>query len=142
MLQVCSGSVQIYCNLSHEITKLSVMYSVNHKRVFTPFRYVPARIIEAINHFSNLNNCILIYRNVKLMSRRFCKSICHCWVERTIDSLYYSSRNISLMCDLFFFLVFVLVPPPPFFFWISEYITEKKTLLFNTKTRNSASVWG
>ena len=35
------------------ITKLLVIYSVIHKRVFTPLRDLPTRIIEAIDHSSN-----------------------------------------------------------------------------------------
>ena len=35
------------------------MNSVIHKRVFTPLRDVPARIIETIDYFFQLNNGII-----------------------------------------------------------------------------------
>ena len=45
-------------------TKLSVIYSVIHKRVFTPLRDIWARIkdIEEVDHFFKHNNDILIYK--------------------------------------------------------------------------------
>ena len=72
-----------------------VIYSVIHKRVFTPPRDLTTRIIEAIDHFSN--STMAFTKN--FTSRIFCKCKCHCWVWRMIDSLYYSSRKISERCE-------------------------------------------
>ena len=38
------------------MTKLLVTYSVIHKRVFTPLRDLPTRIIEALHCFESVNN--------------------------------------------------------------------------------------
>ena len=51
--ETSSGRVQIFRDLPHLITKLLVIYSVIHKRVFTPLRNLPTRLIEAVNHSSN-----------------------------------------------------------------------------------------
>ena len=67
-----------------------VIYSVIHKRVFTPLPDLPTRIIEAIDHSSNSTMAF----TKTFMSRIFCKCKCHCWVWRMIDSLYYLSRKI------------------------------------------------
>ena len=71
------------------------MYSVIHKRVFTPPWDLTTRIIEAIDHSSN--STMAFTKN--FMSRIFCKCKCHCWVWRMIDSLYYSSWKIPGRCE-------------------------------------------
>ena len=91
-------SVQFFRNLPHSITKLLVIYSVLHKRVFTPSRDLTVWIIEAINHSSN--STMAFTQN--LTSRIFCKCKCHCWVWRMINSLCYSSRKIPERCENFF----------------------------------------
>ena len=49
-----NGSVEFFRNLPHQtITKLLIIYSVIHKRVFTPPRDLTTRIIEAIDQSSN-----------------------------------------------------------------------------------------
>ena len=53
-------------------------------------------------------NGILIYKHVKVTPRRFCKSICHCWVRRIIESLYSimiirawtSRKGVKTLCEL------------------------------------------
>ena len=72
-----------------------VIYSVIHKRVFTPLRDLPTRIIEAIDHSSNSTMAFAFTKNPRI----FCKCKCHCWVWRMVDSLYYSSRKISERCE-------------------------------------------
>ena len=72
-----------------------VIYSVIHKRVFTPLRDLPTRIIEAIDHSSNSTMAFAFTKNPGI----FCKCKCHCWVWRMVDSLYYSSRKISERCE-------------------------------------------
>ena len=72
-----------------------VIYSVNHKRVFTPLRDLPTRIIEAIDHFSDSTMAFAFTENPRI----FCKCKCHCWVWRMVDSLYYLSRKISERCE-------------------------------------------
>ena len=67
-----------------------VIYSVIHKRVFTPPRDLTTRIIEAIDHSSKSTMAF----TKKFTSEIFCKCKCHYWVWRMIDSLYYSSRKI------------------------------------------------
>ena len=57
-----SGSVQVFRNLPHLITKLFVMYSVIHKGVFAPLRDVTVRIIKVIDHSSD---SIMEYRFTK-----------------------------------------------------------------------------
>ena len=71
------------------------MYSVIHKRVFTPLWDLPTRIIEAIDHSSNSTMAFAFTKNPRL--KIFCK--CHCWVWRMIDSLYYSSRKVPGRCE-------------------------------------------
>ena len=72
-----------------------VIYSVIQKRVFTPLRDLPTRIIEAIDHSSNSTMAFAFTKNPRI----FCKCKCHCWVWRMVDSLYYSSRKISERCE-------------------------------------------
>ena len=72
-----------------------VIYSVIQKRVFTPLRDLPTRIIEAIDHSSNSTMAFAFTKNPRI----FCKCKCHCWVWRMVDSLYYSSRKISEKCE-------------------------------------------
>ena len=72
-----------------------VIYSVIQKRVFTPLRDLPTRIIEAIDHSSNSTMAFAFTKNPRI----FCKCKCHCWVWRMVDSLYYSSRKISKRCE-------------------------------------------
>ena len=67
-----------------------VIYSVIHKRVFTPLRDLPTRIIEAIDHSSNSTMAFAFTKN---------PSKCHCWVWRMVDSLYYSSQKIPKRCE-------------------------------------------
>ena len=95
-----TGSVQICRNLSHLITKLLVMYSVIHIRVFPPPWELPTPIIEAIDHSSNQLHIDLQIVNVTPRRNfRSCKSIYYWWVGRMINSLYYSGRNISERCE-------------------------------------------
>ena len=72
-----------------------VIYSVIHKRVFTPPRDLTTWIIEAIDHSSNSTLAFTKY----FTSRIFCKCKCHCWVWRMVDNLYYSSRKIPERCE-------------------------------------------
>ena len=72
-----------------------VIYSVIHKRVFTPLRDLPTRIIEAIDHSSNSTMAFAFTKNPRI----FCKCKYHCSVWRMVDSLYYSSRKISERCE-------------------------------------------
>ena len=72
-----------------------VIYSVIHKRVFTPLRDLPTRIIEAIDHSSNSTMAFAFTKNPRI----FCKCKCYCWVSRMVDSLYYSSRKIQEGCE-------------------------------------------
>ena len=90
-----SGSVQFFRNLPYWITKLLVIYSIIHKRVFTPPQDLTTRIIEAIDH-SSISSMAF---TKKFTSGIFCKCKCHCRVWRMIDSLYYSSRKIPERCE-------------------------------------------
>ena len=99
-----------------------VIYSVIHKRVFTPPRDLMTRIIEAIDHSSNSTMAF----TKKFTSRIFCKCKCHCWVWRMIDSLYYSSRKIPERWENSF---------------VNYRINLPKALLFITKDLNSATEW-
>ena len=72
-----------------------VIYSVIQKRVFTPLRDLPTRIIEAIDHSSNSTMAFAFTKNPRI----FCKCKCHCWAWRMVDSLYYSSRKTSERCE-------------------------------------------
>ena len=72
-----------------------VIYSVIHKRVFTPPRDLTTRITETIDI---LQTQIWRLQNI-LGLGFFCKCKCHCWVWRMIDSLYYSSRKIPERCE-------------------------------------------
>ena len=72
-----------------------VIYSVIQKRVFTPLRDLPTRIIEAIDHSSNSTMAFAFTKDPRI----FCKCKCYCWVWRMVDSLYYSSRKISERCE-------------------------------------------
>ena len=71
-----------------------VIYSVIHKRVFTPRDFL-TRIIEAIDHSTNSTMTYAFTKNPRI----FCKCKCHCWVWRMVNSLYYSSRQISERCE-------------------------------------------
>ena len=82
-------------NPSWRITKLLVIYFAIHKRVFTPLRDLPTRIIEAIDHSSNSTMAFTFAKNPR--RNFFCK--CHCWVWRMIDSLYYPSRKVPGRCE-------------------------------------------
>ena len=74
-----------------------VIYSVIHKRVFTPLRDLPTRIIEAIDHSSNSTMAFVFIKKILDVSF-FCK--CHCWVWRMmIDGLYYWSRKVPGKCE-------------------------------------------
>ena len=66
-----------------------------HKRVFTPLRDLPTRIIEAIDHSSNSTVAFAFIKNPR--RKFFCK--CHCWIWRMIDSLFYSSRKVLGSCE-------------------------------------------
>ena len=65
------------------------MYSVIHRRVFTPLQDVPARIIEAINYFSNSTMTFLIYRNTYAFVE----------LEKKIESLFYWGQKFSQRCE-------------------------------------------
>ena len=73
-----------------------VVYSVIHKRVFTPLRDLPTRIIEAIDHSSNSTIAFAFTKN-PTRNIFFCK--CQCWVWRMINSLYHSSRKVPGWCE-------------------------------------------
>ena len=66
------------------------MYSINHKRVFTPLGDLWTLIIEVINHFSNSTTAFAFTKNPRI----FCKCKCHCWAGIMIDKTYYSGQKI------------------------------------------------
>ena len=63
------------------ITKLFVIYSVIHKRVFTPLRDISTSTIDSVNQ--TLNSTMTFTENVMPKHKIFCK--CYCWILRMID---------------------------------------------------------
>ena len=63
------------------ITKLFVIYSVIHKRVFTPLQDISTSTIDSVNQ--TLNSTMTFTENVMPKHKIFCK--CYCWILRMID---------------------------------------------------------
>ena len=99
----------VLCHL-HSYTLAEFKYSVMNSKCFSNvfhnsqkrFHTFPGP--DANNRgyqsFFKLNNSICIFKKKNIGF--FCKSICHCWVWRLIDSLYYFTWKVPRRCENFF----------------------------------------